>query len=1025
MSPVCDRSDELPNVISAVSSDLHEGTVVDDQSSQSECIQSGNDILSQPISVTSQRLVGTGRCDNTSVKDGLPVPAASAEVDCVSTVSGCASYVIGNTLDNNEGPISQECVEGLVNVQGDYSLVFNHDDRPRVKPTQSADRGIAGQYMDHVYKSPLVIENRCPMSTRVKPRHTIGGIPSQMNVSSWDHYLHYENDLEAKMYLHDGIAHGFAIVDDWEVIPPYYCVNYPSALNGEAFPFIDDLISEEIKEGKYVEASTTPHCVHALGAVPKQDGTFRPITDCRRPEGSSINNFMSSTFQTFTYTTIDEVASHVSSGCYMATVDISAAYRSIHVRHDQWTYQGVMWPKDDELIPLWDARLAFGLRCAPYIFTEISNFIARTMTRLGHAYVANYLDDFLVFGSSFEECQQAQMSLITLLGELGFYVSWKKCSSPSTCVRYLGILIDSQNMSLSLPQDKLDKLKNELEFFKNRTRATKKQIQRLCGVIAHCAKVVRGGRTFSRRIIDLLGGLSAENPRIRLSEEFMLDLHWWISFASEFNGKENIIFPNNGNGPIFATDSCLKGYGILHDRDWQAGYFNSTSLPDLCYCCDNEHGHWMNVNVGDLSNINYLELVPIWLALLRYKESWKDSHVVCLTDNTQVVVMLRSGHSVNKDCMVLLRRIFWLCAKNNIYITSKHVPGCLNTIPDMLSRVCEFDSLANITSYSVAVIVSELDNEVSAAVGAAWSSNTLSTRNSQWKRYLKFCTDIHEVPLPSDIRTIVRFLVYLARDCKYSTVNNYLSAVISLHRFYGYDVQFRESFLVKLVLRGLKARLGDHRVQMQLLTVEQLKRIYELCVVTPLDHVLWTIVILSFRSLLRKSNLVPDSGSSLGHVLRRQDVILHEWGIMLCVRSSKTLQYNQYVLEIPVSYVSDKRFCAASALKQHMASTPGRQDGPLFMKEVGGKFSPVLYKELLSFIKDSVVSIGLPPHEYGAHSLRRSGVSFLHGVGVPLEDLMSMGDWHSLAVLDYLVTPTSRKMEIQDMVVSALERVTN
>ena len=79
------------------------------------------------------------------------------------------------------------------------------------------------------------------------------------------------------------------------------------------------------------------------------------------------------------------------------------------------------------------------------------------------------------------------------------------------------------DLTLSLPDDKLVKLRKELEFFMDHTRATKKQIQRLCGILAYGAKVIRGGRTVSWRIIDLLSGLKEGSPRIRLSEEFRLE----------------------------------------------------------------------------------------------------------------------------------------------------------------------------------------------------------------------------------------------------------------------------------------------------------------------------------------------------------------------------------------------------------------------------------------------------------------------------------------------------------------------
>ena len=334
------------------------------------------------------------------------------------------------------------------------------------------------------------------MDIRLQPRHLFGGIPSQLNINAWNYYLAYEDNQAYRSYLYDGILHGFAIVDEID-ITPYHRESYSSVLKDEAFLFVNDLIMSEIKEGKYLRASDFPQCIHSLEAIPKADGSFRPITDCRQPEGESINNYMETTFHSFNYVTIDEVASHVTPGCYMATVDIAAAYRSVHIREDQWTYQGIMWPVDGELIPLWDARLSFGLRCAPFIFSELSDFVAKTMERLGFTCVANYLDDFLVFGESFCQCQLAQLTLITLLGDMGFCVSWKKCATPALCVHYLGIQIDSVNMSLSLPDDKLVKLRKELEFFCGRSRATKRQIQRLCGIISHCAKVVRGGRTFS------------------------------------------------------------------------------------------------------------------------------------------------------------------------------------------------------------------------------------------------------------------------------------------------------------------------------------------------------------------------------------------------------------------------------------------------------------------------------------------------------------------------------------------------
>ena len=309
--------------------------------------------------------------------------------------------------------------------------------------------------------------------------------------------------------------------------------------------------------------------------------------------------------------------------------------------------------------------------------------------------------------------------------------------------------------------------------------------------------------------------------------------------------------------------------------------------------------------------------------------------------------------------------------------------------------------------------VSELDQEVSATIAAAWSANTLATRNSQWSKYFAFCADVELTPLPANVHTVARFLVFLGRTCKFSTVNNYLSALISLHKFYGLPCDFRDTFLISMILKGLKSTLGEEVKQMKPLTVDQLMDIHKQVVESELDNIYWAIMMLSFRSLLRKSNLVPDSRSVCDHVLRRKDIEVHEWGVMLKVRSSKTLQHKEYVLQIPIYYVDNPRFCAASMVQAHISAFPANEDSPLFVKQVNGKLQPVLYRELLSFIKHSVTRVGLDSECYGAHSLRRSGCAFLHAQGIPLIDIMSMGDWKSLAVLDYLVTPLDRKMNIQ------------
>ena len=77
------------------------------------------------------------------------------------------------------------------------------------------------------------------------------------------------------------------------------------------------------------------------------------------------------------------------------------------------------------------------------------------MARRGFHAVINYLDDFLIIGRTQVECQKGLVILIRLLHSLGFNVSWRKFVSPTQCVSFLGIELDSTSMTFRLPVDKL------------------------------------------------------------------------------------------------------------------------------------------------------------------------------------------------------------------------------------------------------------------------------------------------------------------------------------------------------------------------------------------------------------------------------------------------------------------------------------------------------------------------------------------------------------------------------------------
>ena len=137
--------------------------------------------------------------------------------------------------------------------------------------------------------------------------------------------------------------------------------------------------------------------------------------------------------------------------------------------------------------------------------------------------------------------------------------------------------------------------------------------------------------------------------------------------------------------------NCLQmppSWGMVYTgNDWQGVHFKTDiPSPNWIHELDGTHQHWQD-SYTPMKNINVLELWPIYLGMLRFGGVWAGLHVICRTDNTQVMHCINKGVSMNEDAMALLHEIFWLCVTLNIHLTARHIKGSNNTVADWLSRI--------------------------------------------------------------------------------------------------------------------------------------------------------------------------------------------------------------------------------------------------------------------------------------------------------------------------------------------------
>ena len=188
--------------------------------------------------------------------------------------------------------------------------------------------------------------------------------------------------------------------------------------------------------------------------------------------------------------------------------------------------------------------------------------------------------------------------------------------------------------------------------------------------MSFCSQVVRGGRTFSRRLYDLCAR-ARPGRAIFLSEETREDLLWWRQFCGVFNSKA-LINRDLLDVPM-VSDASKRGFGAWMGGDFFYGTWEGFRVAGKISSRHEEASPEMDNIRVHRGNINVYELWPVLVGLRRWGASYSNRKLHVITDNMQVLHMINSGRSKNKLCMSWLREIFWLCFILNVELFATYI----------------------------------------------------------------------------------------------------------------------------------------------------------------------------------------------------------------------------------------------------------------------------------------------------------------------------------------------------------------
>ena len=265
--------------------------------------------------------------------------------------------------------------------------------------------------------------------------------------------------------------------------------------------------------------------------------------------------------------------------------------------------------------------LPFRLAMAPITFTKLLHPVAASLRSQGIRLLI-YLDDILVAAQTSTLAVQQMSLTISLLESLGFVLNWKKCVlNPEQNLEFLGFQVNTVSMTLSLPTEKLKKIRTECCHWLWTQGITPRQLAHLIGLMTSSALAILSaplhyrGLQMLRRSRALARSHQNYDSSIPWTQEALQDLEWWIEQMSDCNGR--LILPIQAD-VFLESDASKQGWGA--------------------YCRNTEErtgGSWTLREKQD--HINILELQAAFLTIQTFLKFRRNVHVLIYLDNTVAV----------------------------------------------------------------------------------------------------------------------------------------------------------------------------------------------------------------------------------------------------------------------------------------------------------------------------------------------------------------------------------------------------
>ena len=321
-----------------------------------------------------------------------------------------------------------------------------------------------------------------------------------------------------------------------------------------------------------------------------------------------------------------------------------------------------------------------------------------------------------------------------------------------------------------------------------------------------------------------------------------------------------------------------------------------------------------------------------------------------------------------------------------------------------------------------------LDLQVAQTKRESLKESTKKNLLCQLNAYEKFCQEYILEYFPCDNRQLCRFGQYLCKSFESpDAVANYLSGIRTCLALLGLEVPPVQDKQMQMFIHGLK-RIMPHAVkQAAPMTPGLLLKLSKVVNYSDqIEMVAWVGTLLGFYMFLRKSNLVPDTMDNFNPEQQfcrsKMNLLGLDKAMMFEIRWSKTIQFKQKVLRLPVLPAENKAICPVFWAHYMVSKIPAGPQDPVLM--VGGNQNKMALSanQLIYRIRKWLLLIGEDVTQYSLHSLCRGGATFAYQSNMEGEMIKLLGDWASDCYKRYIDVSMEKRYDSMKEFVEALNR---